>query len=192
MAAIAAVALALSGCLSGPSRPPVKAWTVEPATADSARAPVRLDELTPPPFKATRLGGVTVLPPYDTAPIHVKRADGTLAEDAYNVFAAAPSQLLRRPVMGALAQEQRFGHILPSASSAASEAVAEVLVSELALDCRDGRKAKVRLGLNIVKGREVVLASEAEGSADAASGDYTEAFSKAFNDAIREGLVNLK
>jgi len=182
----------LAGCL-GTSRPAVRAWTVEPPGSDVAsRPPVRLDELTPPPFKATRLGGISVLPPYDGAAMRVKRADGTLAEDSYNVFAAPPAQLLRRPVMGALANEPRFGRVLPPVSSASSEAVAEVLVSELALDCRDGRKAVVRLGMNVVKGRDVVLSAEASGSADAASGDYSEAFSKAFNDALRESLVNLK
>ncbi len=183
---------ALAGCL-GTSRPPVKAWTVEPAVSDAAaRPPVRLDELNPPPFRSTRLGGVTVLAPYDSVPMRVKRADGSLAEDAYNVFAAAPAQLLRRPVIGALAQEPRFGRVLSPVSTASAEAVAEVMVSELALDCRDGRKATVRLGVNVVKGRDVVLSAEASGEADASSGDYTEAFSKAFNDALREGLVNLK
>lgn len=184
----------LAGCIfSSPSRPPVKAWSIEPVSEGAAeRQPVRLDELAPPPFKATRMGGVTVLPPYDTAPIRVKRADGSLAEDAYNVFAAPPAQLLRRPVMSALAHEQRFGHVIPPVSTAYADAVAEVLVSELALDCREGRKAVVRLGVNVVKGRQVVLSAEASSDADAASGDYTEAFSKAFNDALRESLLNLK
>ena len=80
MFAIGACA-ALAGCL-GTSRPPVKAWTVEPAVSDAAsRPPVRLDELNPPPFRSTRLGGVTVLAPYDSVPMRVKRADGSLAED---------------------------------------------------------------------------------------------------------------
>jgi len=156
------------------------------------RSPVRLDELPPPAFKATRLGVVTVLPPYDGTSMRVKLADGTLAEDSYNVFAAPPAQILRRPVMGALAAEPRFGHVLSQASTASSEAVAEILVSELALDCREGRKAVVSVGLNVIKGREVVLSSEASGSADAAAGDYTDAFSKAFNSALQESLVRLK
>ena len=185
--------VALAGCFTSASRPQVRAWTVEPASDVAApRSSVSLNELTPRPFKATRLGVVTVLPPYDGSSMRVKRADGTLAEDPYNVFAAPPGQILRRPAMSALAAERRFGHVLASVSTASSEAVAEVLVSEIALDCREGRKAVVSLGVNVVKGREVVLSSEASSSADAASGDYTEAFSKAFNDAIRESLLNLK
>ncbi len=132
------------------------------------------------------------MPPYDTAPIRVRRADGSLAEDAYNVFAAPPAKLLRRPVMSALAQEQRFGHVISQTSSASADAVAEVSVSDIFLDCRDGRKAKVRLGVNVIKGREVVMSSEASSDADASSGDYSEAFSKAFNDALRESLLRLK
>lgn len=193
--AIAVMAcLSLSGCLfSSPARPPVKAWTVEPLQdAGGSPQPVSLDELAPRSFRITRMGAITVLPPYDTAPIRVKRADGSLAEDAYNVFAAHPAQLLRRPVMSALSREQRFGHVVPPVSTASADAVAEVTVSELALDCRNGRKALVRLAVNIVKGRQVILSAEASSDADAASGDYTEAFSRAFDNALRESLMNLK
>ena len=184
--------VALAGCFSTASRPPVKAWTIEPVEETAPAGPVHLGELSPPPFKATRLGSITVLPPYDGTQFRVKRGDGTLAEDAYNVFASAPVQLLRRPAMDALSKEPRFGHVLASTSTAASEAVAEILVSELALDCREGRKATVKLDVNVVKGREVVLSGAAAGEADAASGNYSDAFSKAFGDAMKNSLRKLK
>ncbi len=191
--AAALVAVAFAGCFTTSSRPPVKAWTIEPADSSPAdQSPVSLEELGPSSFKATRLGVISVMPPYDAAPIRVRRADGSLAEDAYNVFASTPSKLLRRPVMSALAHEQRFGHVVPQTSTASSDAVAEVLVSDMFLDCREGRKAKVSLGVNIIKGRQVILSSEASSDADASSGDYSEAFSKAFNDALHESLLRLK
>ena len=184
--------VALAGCFSTGTRQPVKAWTIEPTDSAPTATSTRLDELSPPPFKATRLGCITVLPPYDGAQFRVKRADGSLAEDSYNVFASSPAQLLRRPTMETLAKESRFGRVLPPASTAATDAVAEVLVSELALDCRDGRKATVKLDVNVVKGRDVVLSGAASGECDAASGDYSAAFSKAFNEAMRKSLLRLK
>lgn len=182
----------LAGCFSTASRPPVNAWTIEPAEGSSSTAPARTGELTPPPFKATRLGGITVLPPYDGAQFRVKRTDGTLAEDAYNVFASTPAQLMRRPAMATLSKEPRFGHVLAPSSTASSEAVAEILVSELALDCRDGRKATVKLDVNVVKGRDVVLSGSASGEGEAEAGDYSAAFSKAFNEALEKSLLRLK
>ena len=42
-----------------------------------------------PIFAATRLGGVSVLAPYDQQAFTVKRADGSVAFDPANRFAAA-------------------------------------------------------------------------------------------------------
>ena len=88
------VLLALcAGCLSS-SRPEAKRWTVEPPSAPPRE---HGPEKPPAAFGMTRVGTVVVNAPFDKTPLVVRRADGSVAFDAYNEFAAAPSSLLRAP-----------------------------------------------------------------------------------------------
>ena len=69
----------------------------------------------------------------------------------------------------------------------------EMLVSEMALDCRrkGDRKAIVKLVLRVLKDGESLGLERGEGFADAADGNYGEAFSKAFSDALSAALARL-
>jgi len=149
-------------------------------------------------FAATRLGPVTVCAPYDHQTFMVHRPDGSVAVDSYNLFASSPSMLLRSPVKSRLEADGRFGHVVASASSAAADAQVEVTVTDLSLDCRDQgrRKARAAVSVDVIKTgrgpRNVALVGAGKGEADAEAGDYTAAFSAAFDAAIAEALKAMK
>ena len=69
----------------------------------------------------------------------------------------------------------------------------ELLVAELALDCRqeNERKAVVRIVLRVLRDGEIVGLEKGEGFADAGDGNYGAAFSKAFSDALSVSLSRL-
>lgn len=176
------------------SPPPVRSWTIEPngpvvAAAVEGRAPA---------FPTTRLGTVVVDAPFDHPAMAVRRADGTLAFDARNEFAAAPAALLRAPVKAQLSADGRFGHVVGNTSLAGTDAAVETTVTDLSLDCREAgrRTARVAVNLDVIKTgrgpRRVELSGSGTGTADAAAGDYGEAFSAAFDAAFKDALKSLK
>jgi len=147
-----------------------------------------------PKFGVVRVSQVSVRAPYDVRSIQVMRADGSLAQDPYNRFAAAPSQLLKGPVVDALGASGAFSEVVGPASSAAVSVVAEVSVARLALDCRkDGsRTAVVELNMLLLgRDRGIVSYVRGDGSADAADGNYAKAFSVAFSSAIESASRQL-
>ena len=81
-----------AGCLSSDA-PAAKAWTLD--AAPSAPAAGVLEGAGKAAFTTTRVGAVSVDAPYDKTPFVVRRADGSVAFDHYNVFAASPAALLR-------------------------------------------------------------------------------------------------
>lgn len=184
----------LAGCFSS-SAPDSKAWMVSPRT-DLPR-PVQPPEGASA-FAATRLGPVTVCAPYDHQSFMVHRGDGSVATDAYNVFASSPASLLRAPVKSRLEADGRFGHVVASASSASTDAQVEVTVTDLSLDCRENgrRKARAAVSVDVIKSgrgpRDVALVGAGKGEADAEAGDYTAAFSAAFDAALAEALKAMK
>ena len=142
--------LLFAGCLGSAPKAPVK-WTVD---ADTRLA----------------VSAITVAAPYDGTRLAVMRSDGSLAFDAYNVFADRPRRLLEFAVK-------------PEPSAPA------ILVRRFALDCREEgeRKAYVVIRAS-AGGRE----SDGEGVVNAQDGNYTRAFSAAFGDALRSALKGLK
>jgi len=185
-----AVVLAVSsvGCLSSSPRA-VRAWTVEPVTAGAVRVQngVRFD--------VTRLASVTALPPYDGDAIRVRRADGTLPADPLNRFAASSDRVFRRPVLAALERDGRFGHVVAPNSSAAAAASVEVRLCEVVLDASGpARTARVALAVDVLDGRTraILLTGSGSGTADAAGGDYTAAFTAAADVALAAALGDLK
>ena len=192
MAVAITVALACAGCFSS-APPPATAWTVDAAPVSG------LPPAEPKPvFAATRLGGVSVLPPYDQAAFTVRRADGSIAFDPANRFAAQPAALLKGPLMAGLSADGRFGRVVPQTSVVNSDAIVEVVVPELSLDCRaaGSRKARASVTVNVVKGghsmRDIALSGSGAGEADAADGNYSAAFSTAVNTAVANALSGLK
>jgi ABC-type uncharacterized transport system auxiliary subunit len=143
--------------------------------------------------KVARLGSITVAAPYDKSALAVKRADGSVAFDSYNVFASAPSALLRTPLAVLLENDGRFGRILSSVSTARSNYTLEAVVTDLSLDCTAGdrRVAKVSISIAVIENREIKMFLDGSGSADAASGDYSEAFSAAFSQAVSDALRSM-
>ena len=190
---MAALLAGCAGCFSS-SAPDSRAWLVAPRT-DLPQPAVPEGGAA---FAATRLGVVNVCAPYDRAPFVIRRADGSVAFDAYNVFASAPNLLLRAPVRSRLQADGRFGHVVASSSAAAADAQVEVTVTDLSLDCRDSSKrtARAAVSLDVVKSgrgpRDVALVGSGSGEADASAGDYSAAFSAAFDAAVAEALRSLK
>ncbi len=177
-----AVAVLASGCLtSAPPQP--KSWVVSASRKQVAEIDVS---------KAVKLGSVTVAAPYDKSALAVRRADGSVAFDAYNAFASSPAALLRAPLATLLGSSGCFGLVLPSASSARVGTTIEAVVNDISLDCREQGKriARVSLTLSVVEGRSLVEILYGEGTADAASGDYSAAFSEAFGKAVSSAVAS--
>jgi len=178
--------LATAGCMSTTPLE-VTDWPLEPAS----RAAVSEQ----PKFGPVRLSGVFVHAPYDVRSLAVMRANGSLAFDDYNRFAAAPSQLVRQPALQLLEESGLFQSVIPAPSLAPATLSVELEVSRLALDCRTGgaRTATVRLVLRFVdRTKGLVACVRGEGTADAASGNYGAAFSEAFASAFATALGQIQ
>ena len=115
-----------AGCLSSDA-PAAKAWTLD--AAPSAPAAGVLEGAGKAAFTTTRVGTVSVDAPYDKTPFVVRRADGSVAFDHYNVFAASPAALLRAPVRSRIGADGRFGSVVSPSSAAWADAQVEVQVS---------------------------------------------------------------
>ena len=175
--ALFAALIALQGCFSSGSGRQAKLWTVEcPAPSPVAAAP-KAGEGTP--RQTVRLGQVSVASPWDGDCIMVRRPDGSLARDPYNKFAAAPTALLKGPVMALAAGEGSFGRIMPPVTSASPDA---------------RREASVALSAALVSGsgRKVIAEGEGSAKADATSGDYSASFSEAFSAAAKAAFSKMK
>lgn len=181
----------LSGCISS-SAPQVSTWTVEFArdceVAASAAVPGEGS-----PHGVVRVSQVSVRAPYDVKSIAVLRADGSVAFDPYNQFAALPSALLKGAVQDALQSRGPFAAAVSSLSRLSSELAAEVTVTRLALDCREHgvRRAVVELSAVLIKDRALYASSRGVGEADASGGDYSQAFSLAFSRAAVDAVGRL-
>lgn len=198
VAAMAALLLC-AGCLSSSVTPPRK-WTVDPEYADpsAVRRPLK--------YPVARQGSITVMSPCDSVSFAVRRADGSVAQDPYNVFISPPSSLLRAAVRARLEADGRFGRVMPQSSSASADVQVEVLVRDLSLDCKDPerRASRAAVSIDVLRvdrgSRAVILSGDGDSrdgkSADdvgvVKNGDYTAAFSQAFNVALTRALDNLK
>ena len=170
----------LSGCLTS-APPPPKSWVVSASRKTSSELMVD---------KVARLGSISVVAPYDKPALAVRRKDGSIAFDAFNVFASSPSALLRAPLAALLEDDGRFGRVLASVSAARVNSTVEATVTDLSLDCREEgkRMASVSVSITVIENREIKMFLDGVGSADASSGDYSAAFSEAFAEAVAEAL----
>lgn len=188
MPTLAALSL-LAGCLTS-APPEVSTWTIEFAPAPQA-ASVSAPES--PARGSVRVSQVIVRAPYDARALAVLRADGSLAFDPYNRFAALPAALLKGAVQDAFLARGAFRAAVPAASQLAADVAAETTVTRLALDCRvpGERRATVELTVLLLKDRAAYASARGEGSADAADGNYSRAFSQAFSEAVSAALARL-
>ena len=121
------------------------------------------------------------------------RPDGSIAFDAFNVFAASPAALLRGAVGDVLSASGEFAGVLDAASSANAQYLAEVTVRRLALDCRDDgvRRAVAAVSVRLVRSHGILSYAEGLGSSDASGHDYSAAISSAVTLAFSDALNKL-
>lgn len=176
----------LSGCLSATS-PSVAHWLLE---FEGFQTPV----VSEARYAAARVSQITVAPPYNSIGLTVLRADGTVAFDAYNEYAAQPSQLLKGVFFEASRRSGLFGSVVGSSSATATTVSLEAVVSRLALDCRKNgeRRAVASVLIRIVDRRDVFVSCAGTGEADAADGNYGKALSAAISQALVEALGKVK
>ena len=150
----------LTGCLSA-SAPRVTQWLLE------YKGPVRSTRLTK--YEVGRVSQVLVRSPYNEVGIAVLRADGSMAFDPYNEYAANPTAMLKGFVFDAMDASGLFGTVVNPSSSVKSQAMLEVLISRLALDCRkDGeRKAVASVRVRLISGDGKAVYAQGGGEADA-------------------------
>ena len=175
----------LSGCLSA-SVPKVTQWLLE------YKGPVRATRLTK--YEVGRVSQVTVRSPYNEVGIAVLRADGSMAFDPYNEYAANPTAMLKGLVFDAMDASGLFGSVVNSSSSVKAQAMSEVLVSRLALDCRkEGeRKAVAAVRIRLISDDGKALHAQGEGTADAKDGNYGAALSDALSAALNSAFAQFR
>ncbi|MBR2839413.1 MAG: hypothetical protein IKE55_11550 [Kiritimatiellae bacterium] len=175
----------LAGCLTS-TPPEVACWNVEYAgSSQTARETPR--------FGVARVSQVAVRSPYCVKGIAVMRANGTVAFDPYNEYAAGPGAILKGVVQDALAASGLFKAVVEAPSSAKSSLLVEVSFTRLALDCRveGARRAVAELELRLVGDRDIVARAKGSGDADAADGNYGAALSGAVSEALSAALGRL-
>ena len=176
---------ALAGCLSASSLK-VTQWPLE------YRGPVKTTRL--PKYEVGRVSQVIVRSPYNETGIAVLRADGSMAFDHYNEYAANPTALLRSVAFDAMDASGLFGAVVNPSSSVRSSALVEVLIGRLAIDCRQPgeRKAVASVRVRIVADGERALHAKGEGEADAKGGNYGAALSDALSTALNTAFAQFR
>lgn len=176
---------ACAGCF-GMKTKQTNRWLVDFAPQTNAPKP-------PETAPAVKLIQTNVVAPYNGAQIAVLRADGTVAFDAYNTFAAQPAAILSPAAFDALYASGRFSNVIRPNSSASSQLEIEITVTRLALDCRNAgeRKASVELFAVLTGKRQILSSAKTSASVDAGSGDYSKAFSEAFSQALLKAAAQL-
>ena len=171
----------LFGCLSA-SSPRVSQWLLE------YKGPVRTTRLVK--YEVGRVSQVTVRSPYNEVGIAVLRADGSMAFDPYNEYAANPTAMLKGFVFDAMDASGLFGAVVNPSSSVKSQAMSEIMVTRLALDCRkEGeRKAVASVRVRLISDDGKALHAQGEGTSDAKDGNYGVALSDALSVALNSAF----
>lgn len=141
---------ALAGCLSSAPKPPVN-WTIDVAAE-------------------AKVASAVVCAPYAGQRLAVLRADGSIAFDPFNSFAAAPGSIIKDAVV-------------------ARRGEGALVVRRLALDCRAAGRRDAVVELEIALGDRLGKGEAAEPTAD---GNYSAAFSRAFEKAYTQAHEGLK
>lgn len=175
----------LAGCLSSAPKAPTN-WTIDFSRSAKVVAPEKGVEGT------VRIASVDVRAPYAGQRLAVLRPDGSIAFDAFNCFAGSPALLMRGAAYDAVESSGKFGCTLASGSVARARYAIEIVVTQLALDCRtEGKRtAKVAFTLVLLDNRDVVASVCGAGAEDAGD-DYSAAFSTAFARAMQDALGKL-
>lgn len=198
--AVPAAVVCACGCFSSAPRMPAL-WTVEyrPQGGGEAGAGDKSAAGAGESLQI-RISRVDVRAPFDGERLAVMRADGSIAKDPLNSFAAPPASLLRWAAVDAIGAMWKLrgngaaAAVIDRLSSASADYSIELTVARLALDCRGGKppKASIALSAILMDGRKIVCKASGEAQADAVSGDYTAAFSQAFAAAMESLLSGMK
>lgn len=177
----------MAGCLGTVSLSETTYWVPSAAVSPSVTV---ISSVRPP----ARLANLMVRAPFDTKNFVVMRANGSVAFDPYNLFAAPPAAVFRGLAVDVLRESGTFEEVLPAGTSATTPLALEVSVDRLALDCREqgARTATATLSLSVLSHHEVTALVVGTGTADAASGNYASAFGEAFAAALRQAVSRLK
>lgn len=174
----------LAGCLTA-SSPEVSQWNIEYVGKSRMAKETKYD--------VVRISQVLVRSPYNLSGIAVLRANGSMAFDPYNEYAAQPSSLIKGVVFEALGASGLCRIVVNPSSFVPSSDSLEVLVTKLALDCRqDGVRRAVANVLVRVLGKDAVDIARGEGEVDAADGNYGAAFSRAVSAALDSAFAQLR
>lgn len=175
----------LAGCLTS-TPPSVSYWPLEYRSAAKSAAAAKYD--------VARVSQVLVRTPYNSEGITVLRANGSLAFDSYNAFAAQPSALLKGVLMECLQTSGLFKSVVNASSSVHSSVNVELFVTRLALDCRTegSRRAVAEVLVRVIGESGDMKIAKGAGEVDAADGNYGAAFSKAVTAALDAALGELR
>jgi len=175
----------IAGCLSSAPKVPTN-WTI-----DFTRS-AKVDGLAKRFGESVRIASVDVRAPYTGNRLAVLRPDGSIAFDAFNSFAGSPALLMRGAARDVIESSGMFGSVIASSSSARAQYAIEIVVTQLALDCRteNRRTAKIAFTLLLLNSRDVVACVRGAGAEEACD-DYSAAFSTAFARAMWDALGKL-
>ena len=175
----------LSGCLTA-TVAPVSYWPVEYKGGVSSVQSAK--------FGVARALPIVVRSPYNARSLTVLRADGTVASDPLNEFAAPPAQLAKGVLVDALTSSGLFRDVVESGSIASADVSVEVVVERLALDCRQegARTAMADVVVKVLKGHAIAASVKGSGAVGAADGNYGVAFSGALSSALVMALGQLR
>lgn len=175
----------LSGCLTA-NVVPVAYWPVE---YKGGAASVRTAK-----FGVARVLPIVVRAPYNVRTMTVLRADGTVAFDSLNEFAASPAQLAKGVLCDALASSGLCADVVDTSSIATADVSVELVVGRLALDCRQEgvRTAVADVVVKVLKGHSITASVKGSGAEGAEDGNYGGAFSGALSSALAMALEQLR
>ena len=178
------------GCFTASERS-VTSWTIEyTAPCELSKAP-RVDKSKS--IETLKLVQIEVRSPYNRADIAVRRANGSLVFDAYNVFAAQPQSLFKGLVFDVLKNSGVAKSVVGANSSVKTADTIEVTVEKLELNCRKApsRYAEVALSLRRLKNNEVVNTAMGAAAVQVENGDFGAAFSLAAVRAVEAAINSL-
>jgi len=157
------------------------------ATATHAQAQAR--------FGTVKVRAFRALPPFNSASLVVKRANGETVLDFYNAWVAPPHDLVRVQAMRYLERAGLFSAVYDAASGTLASIGLEGSVCELYLDCRGEKPAAVvTLRLMLLDERSsgftVLCASEKSARADY-DPSREDGIAHAFNAALTKALEEI-
>lgn len=186
MKSLAFVSLfAVAGCLSA-SDPKTVFWPVDYEKTCEVAAAAK--------YQVARMSSVVVRAPYGDNRLAVLRPNGSIAFDDLNEYASSPAMLAKGIAGDAMRASGLFKSVIGSSSSVVADVAVEVVVTRLALDCREAglRKALADVKVRLVENGRLVAAADGSGAVDAGDGRYGVAFTKAVSSAFDSAFSALR